>query len=790
MTEIADNQLGEPQGRMEHWREVLRRRRNEWAHGASGDSDLLKLLWSTARAERINLGWRELSTAFQVLGLPEFDRPEHVGALARQIAESLGATRVLDPYSEAPVFLAQIAAASSVREAVGVLPPEWHSRDLQRETASKKLRWIEGSPDETFTGRPSGELLGGSVFDFVVSSPPLMIPLPQTLPFDLPGPYYRRNLAYWVLAESSRFLSKDGILAFQLADNVFLSREGRDLLAWLADNGVYRRAAISLSGGLGSGTRIPTSLVVFDRTSRSDLFVAQFGSGHDPTVVVDNLLGHRPAKTPENGLLVASESFRGWGALQVEIEMERQLRVSPADIRTLGEVAETIQTIRLRPGEFHEAVPNAVYVNALGSRVQVDPPDVPTKTKSVYRVYEVVLNRETVLAEFVAWWLSTDVGQLARKSLDAGIYLPQLRLADVGMIRIVVPTLEAQHRALLLDARLRALKDEVTAIELELGGRPHSADQLGDRLDSFWEDPLEAWVNRLPYPLAAIIDRYIADAGVEAQVERLLHFFEAFAEFGVAVLLGVIHRDEQLWADHREDLAEPGPNGKHAIVDGTFGGWTSLGFKLAKALRSHLQGASEAQAIRRDLFAVQDERFAADLTSRRLWNTLDKARQMRNALSHREYSGRVAKKRLLATLKDLLAELQEATAGCFTRAVLIQPGASEFDGELHIFPAARRLLGPNSNLRERPLETLVQLKSRGLYFADPGDRITAALEVVPLLQLMPAPESEETTVYFAGARGKDGYKLISYQTAESVARIEPAPQLDRLLEEFVGANAL
>jgi hypothetical protein len=55
---------------------------------------------------------------------------------------------------------------------------------------------------------------------------------------------------------------------------------------------------------------------------------------------------------------------------------------------------------------------------------------------------------------------------------------------------------------------------------------------------------------------------------------------------------------------------------------------------------------------------------------------------------------------------------------------------------------------------------------------------------------MPAPESEETTVYFAGARGKDGYKLISYQTAESVARIEPAPQLDRLLEEFVGANAL
>lgn len=78
----------------------------------------------------------------------------------------------------------------------------------------------------------------------------------------------------------------------------------------------------------------------------------------------------------------------------------------------------------------------------------------------------------------------------------------------------------------------------------------------------------------------------------------------------------------------------------------------------------------------------------------------------------------------------------------------------------------------------------MQLKSREVYFADATDRIAGALEVVPLFRLMSAPDSEETTVYFSGGRQNGGYKLVSYQSADPGRRIEPAPQLDRLLQEF------
>lgn len=40
----------------------------------------------------------------------------------------------------------------------------------------------------------------------------------------------------------------------------------------------------------------------------------------------------------------------------------------------------------------------------------------------------------------------------------------------------------------------------------------------------------------------------------------------------------------------------------------------------------------------------------------------------------------------------------------------------------------------------------MQLKSRDVYFVDPTDRVSSALEVVPLFRLMSAPDSEETTV--------------------------------------------
>lgn len=777
----ADGPENRPPGRAQWW-QALRRRRNEWTHGPKS-GDPLDLIWAAAASANHELKWRDLSEAFSLFGLTEVDRPSHVGALARQLAIATRAARVLDPFCTAPPFIAQVADAATVQEAVAVTPNAQLADRLEAAAIGRNLRWVAARPQDVLAAADHPRVIGQGPYDLVVSSPPLALRQPEPLAGDLPPRIYRSELAYWVLAASTRLLADDGVLAFQLADGFFFKREGREMLAWLAAQGMFPRAVISLAGGLGRTSSVLTSLVVFDRVKRPKLFVARLAPGQDPAPLVDNLLAHRAAKAPENGLLVEPGEFGGWGPLQAQLDVSRRLKVSPTDLKPLEDVALAVESLRLRQGQAHDPAPNAIYIYETSNRVTLDPPDPPTKEKSVFRAYEVALDPRRVLAQFAAWWLSTDVGKQSRQGFNTGAYIPRIALRDVGRIQVVVPPLDHQRRALALDERLRALREEVAAIEEELAGRPHAAEQLSDRLESYWEDPLEAWVQRLPYPLAAIIDRYIADAGLEAQVERLLHFFEAFAEFGVAVLLAAIQRDDELWADHRDDLAKPGPSGLHALEEGTFGGWTAMGFKLAKALRAHLQESND-DGVRRELFAVEDERFAADLISRRLWNGLDNARKLRNELSHGEHAGRAAKRRLLEKLKDLLTEVREATERCFARAVLVQPGSSDYDGELYLYDRARRLRGPNSNLRERPLESLGQLKSRDVYFVDPANRVSSALEVVPLFRLVSAPDSEETTVYFAGGRQNGGYKLVSYQTADTGPRIEPAPQLDRLLQEF------
>ena len=441
---------------------------------------------------------------------------------------------------------------------------------LNATPSGNKVQWLVGTPQEVLAN-PKNRELGDAPFDLIASSPPLAHRQSHALPGDMPQQIYRNDLAYSVSATSAQRLAELGVLAFQLTDSLFFKREGRDLLAWLANHRIYPRAAVSFAGGMGNDFERPNKLVVFDRVHRPKLFVARLAPGQDPSAPVDNLLAHRDAKAPENGLLVTLDQFRR-APLQAQLDVSRRLRVSPSAIKTLSDVAVAITPLRLRQGQTHDPAPNAIYVYETSNRVTLDLPDPPTKQRSVFQAYEVALNSQYVMAEFAAWWLSTDVGQQSRRGLNTGAFIPRIAKADVGRIRLVVPTLEEQQDALALDDRLRALREEVAAIEEELAGRPQSADRLSDRLESYWEDPLEAWVDRLPYPLAGIIDRYIADASVEAQVERLLHFFEAFAEFGVAVLLAAIQRDEQLWAEHREDLAQPGPSGRHALEEGTFGG--------------------------------------------------------------------------------------------------------------------------------------------------------------------------------------------------------------------------
>jgi hypothetical protein len=169
-----------------------------------------------------------------------------------------------------------------------------------------------------------------------------------------------------------------------------------------------------------------------------------------------------------------------------------------------------------------------------------------------------------------------------------------------------------------------------------------------------------------------------------------------------------------------------------------------------------------------------------------LWGLLEKALAARNNYSHGRIVGDRAKQSLLQELEALLEELREVTNRTFFSAVLIQPGAGEFDGEIHLYHRAQRMTGPNSTFRERPIESLVQLKARATYFVEDAALVSDALELAPLFQMMASPESEENACFFWNGRGPNqDFRYVSYHFGGLKTRDRPDAALEQLVCECV-----
>ncbi len=753
----------------------------------------LDLVWQVIQAQR-GLTWSDVN---KLLGMPrhsEITRPGHLLDLVRALADAWSPSSVLDPFVVAPAVLGEASQAPSVKRAVGLVPNE-HLADLLPTGPSRSIEWLGGRPEDTLA-----EVEGP--FDLVATSPPIGLAPRRDLPGALEPGVYRRDLAYWVMAEAAKKIGDDGQAVFLHSDMFFHAKQAAQLREHLRREGIHLNAAITVAQGLAPMALIRTNLIVFDRKEQDAVFVAHIAPGGEAGPLVRNLLARRPGRVIETGALVAESDYQGWGAFAAQHELRQRLRASRTPLRRLADISTEIVALPpTKVGDQRSARDNAIYVREVRGVVGLEPPAPPKNAASTGKAYEIALDEKLARADYVAWWLNSNTGKIAREAVSSGVTIPRLSLQAVGTLSVPLPPLSKQRSAIGLHERLHALQAEVEAFESELAANPVAAKFLEERLDAYWEHPLEAWVNRLPFPLASILDRYIADSSPEAKVERLLQFFEAFAEFGVAVLLAATRRDESLWKTKLKEIAEPGPRGLHPLEEATFGSWIKLGFKLAKWVRIQLQDAvatdnaadppaPAGEQARIALFAIADARFAETVCDKRLWGVLEQANDARKDLAHNRAVGVQAKRALLETLERLLAELRETTERTFASTVLVEPGPGEFDGEINLYANARRMTGHNPNFRKRPLASLRHLKARSLYLLEDAEPVSDALELAPLFRMMASPESEKSACFFANGRERGGrFRYISYHFDGSPTDDTRDPALEQLVQELATAIA-
>jgi hypothetical protein len=269
--------------------------------------------------------------------------------------------------------------------------------------------------------------------------------------------------------------------------------------------------------------------------------------------------------------------------------------------------------------------------------------------------------------------------------------MPRLSLEAAASLPIDLPVLEVQDRVAEVARRLADMNATVVELRDALWENPRDAAMIEERLDLATEsDPLRATIEHLPYPLASVLHRYVADGDPRRKLDRLLQYFEISAEFGAIVLLSALHRDLALFHDANPDFEKVAPPGRQFLDRADFAEWINLGRMLGRVVR-RLSDSPELKAAWAIAVGPVDK-LCTLLAQKDYWAILDKTRDIRNARSH---YGAISDRQVQEWLRDLdtlLYQLIELSGNTWREADLLLADLSRFRRGVWTYSRAKRLV--------------------------------------------------------------------------------------------------
>jgi len=353
------------------------------------------------------------------------------------------------------------------------------------------IEWQLGQPRDLIT-RSAG------TFDLVLSAPPINLRLPGI----------RGDATLGLLVEAAEKLERSGEMIVLLAESFNSSTEGRRTQEQLAELGVSIHCIVAVSEG-SLATRIPLQLTVLARGEPSPkVFVARLSSQTDIGRLARAVVDRSEGATAEFGQWIDHRQYRTWEQLGAQQQLRRLLTKTPYPPQRLADVADEIRAVELRAGEDFEIRADALYLPEIRGKATLTPTSEGAKRR---RYIEVTLDPRRAHAEYLAAWLETSTGKLARDSMVGGTTIPRVSARTMGDMPIVLPPIHQQVEALRVDGELRSLALQTTELRERLWRSPDEVMVVRQSLEalSAREEDADAWLERLPFPLASIAYRYI-----------------------------------------------------------------------------------------------------------------------------------------------------------------------------------------------------------------------------------------------------------------------------------------
>lgn len=593
-----------------------------------------------------------------------------------------------------------------------------------------------------------------------------------------------------------------GAAVFLMPSSFFLSPEAKRLLASAADEGDFRvEAAFHLPSGALPGVSCAAYVVVataglsriLGAEDEGRLFVAELDGNKERTaIVLENLFEGRPGATLSLGRLVDASSFSGFPILVAREELLSIQRTHPGQFFYLREVVTAI-----RPADKESANAKTLFIRKnepTGLSATCDITEIRGALSS-WIALDVELERAE--PEYLARWLETSMGRIARRSVSAGASMSWVALDTVGDVPVHVPPLEEQRERLRLLARARQLESlgrsaseraclpGVSPDELRASLTPDHAGGGATSIDD--------WSESLPFPLASILRRVRRESqDPERSAGALLHFFEAFGEFWATILLSALEQVGEIPGPATAEIRREIEQQKISPLErSSMGTWLFVGGKIAKWFRTRVldqkEGPSNAALDPLRCLATRDSHVLTALLSGQVPTILTRTVRLRN--DSRGHGGAVsvaAANLQLDRLRNELAQLREVVAPAFDALKLYRVGDARIGRGVRNY-AVEVLQGSNAAFLRERLELEDEPPTGALVLSAGAGR---SLQLVPLIR-MAAPQGADNACYFYNRTENGTARFVSYHQGDRAEDLDPAPLefLHRWCQEADGSNS-
>lgn len=287
----------------------------------------------------------------------------------------------------------------------------------------------------------------------------------------------------WVsIFRISKLLSKHGILVAVAEPLAFSSPRGRTFSKQLADYEIFISAIFGTPKGICLPyTSIQPTIVLFSRTYKGSIFIAELESDTQVFSVLKNFFEFKNSDNLEAGVIINRNEFVTISQYKISKQIEVfENQFSNYSTRFLTEIAGEISSTK-ESGRFEEHE-NAIYLPKLAtSRVVASLQEATMQHKNYYQID---LKPAIASKRYVAIFFSSTLGKTWLQALASGNYIPHINRESLSNIRIPLPKLDEQEFIVETFIKLSRLKMAIVDFEKELATSPSSAHNIQDHLDA------------------------------------------------------------------------------------------------------------------------------------------------------------------------------------------------------------------------------------------------------------------------------------------------------------------